>query len=171
MAKPPPRDYVDVVPFTQRIEIAPIGVVRSPHRERHGTPRQAVVHADAEVRPGERATVALFPERIPPEAVRDLAAFSHVWVVAWLHLNQGWNAQVVPPRGPRVPRSTLATRAPHRPNPIGLSAARLLEVDGLELHFERLDLLDGTPVLDVKPYVPYADRITDANDGWLEEVD
>lgn len=166
---------MDAVPFADRIEMRAIGRVRSPFRERHGTPRQAVTEPDpwapVEPLPDSKARIELFADRVPAEAVRDLAGFSHVWVLSWLHLNRGWNPQVVPPRGPRVRRSTLATRAPHRPNPIGLSAARLVAVDGLCLTFERLDLLDGTPVLDLKPYVPYADAFVDATAGWLQELD
>lgn len=94
-----------------------------------------------------------------------------MWIVSWLHLNKHWNPTVVPPRGPRVRRGVLATRAPHRPNQIGLSALRLVGVEGHRLHVEGLDLLDGTPVLDIKPYIPYADAFPDARSGWLDTLD
>ena len=72
------------------------------------------------------------------------------------------------PPGETEARSLFATRAPHRPNSIGLSAARVVGVEGLRVHVERIDLLDGTPVIDIKPYVPYADAFADAHAGWLD---
>lgn len=150
--------------------VRPIGVIRSPHEERHGTPRQAAVGADPSLRPDEAARVELFAALVPEEAVRDLAGFDYVWILAWLHLNHGWRPTVVPPRGAPIARSLFATRAPHRPNPIALSAARITRVEGLVVHLERVDLLDGTPVLDLKPYVPAFDAFPDAREGWLDEV-
>src|SRR4029078_3806186 len=100
-------------------------------------------------------------DHIPVIALGGLEAFGHIWVISWLHLNTSWNPTVIPPRGPKVRRGVLATRAPHRPNPIGLSALKLVRVQGRVLHVLGLDLLDGTPVLDVKPYVPYADAFPD----------
>ena len=78
---------------------------------------------------------------------------------------------MVPPRGPRTKRGVLATRSPHRPNAIGLSAVELLSVEGRRLHLRGVDLLDGTPILDIKPYVPYADAFPDSSAGWIEGVD
>ena len=75
-----------------------------------------------------------------------------------------------PPRGARVRRGLFATRSPDRPNPIGLSAVQLVRVDGLRLHVRGVDLLDGTPILDIKPYVPYADAFPDARAGWIDEL-
>jgi tRNA-Thr(GGU) m(6)t(6)A37 methyltransferase TsaA len=109
-----------------------------------------------------------------PAAVRGLDGFEMVWVLAWMHLNHGWSEEVVPPgEDPKRPKGLLATRAPHRPNPIALSALRLLEVEvrveGVRLHVERCDLLDGTPILDIKPYVPYADAFAGVRAGWLDD--
>ncbi|HKI60273.1 MAG TPA: tRNA (N6-threonylcarbamoyladenosine(37)-N6)-methyltransferase TrmO, partial [Mariprofundaceae bacterium] len=95
----------------------------------------------------------------------------HIWVIYWMHLNQGWNPLVIPPRGPKTKRGVLATRAPHRPNSIGLSVVRLLKVEGRELTIAAHDMLDGTPVLDIKPYLPYADALPEATHGWLDEVE
>jgi tRNA-Thr(GGU) m(6)t(6)A37 methyltransferase TsaA len=173
MARPiPPKHYASEAAFPERIQLRPIGVVRSPHKERHGTPRQAVLAADPALRPDEGAVLELFPEVLGEAAVRDLAGVEMIWVLAWMHLDQGWSDEVVPPgEDPRRPKSLLATRAPHRPNPIALSAVRLVRVDGLRLHVERCDLLDGTPILDVKPYVPYADAFPNARAGWLDGRD
>ena len=92
----------------------------------------------------------------PTAAFRDLAGFERLWLVFVFHRSQGWKAEVRPPRGGGK-RSVLATRSPHRPNAIGLSAVELVAVDGRALQVRGIDLLDGTPILDIKPYVPYAD--------------
>ncbi|MEO1094024.1 MAG: tRNA (N6-threonylcarbamoyladenosine(37)-N6)-methyltransferase TrmO [Cyanobacteria bacterium J06638_28] len=146
----------------------PIGIVRSPYTERHGTPRQSQLStAPANYEPAI-ARIELFPDRIPPEALRDLDGFEYLWVIAWLHLNKHWNPTVIPPRGPRIRRGTLATRAPHRPNPLGLSATRILKVEGQMIHVAGIDLLDQTPVLDIKPYVPYCDAFPNAQSGYVD---
>jgi tRNA (adenine37-N6)-methyltransferase len=142
-------------PFTVR----PIGVVRSPFREKVEAPRQAIVARDV---PG---TLVLHPEH--EHALADLAGFERIWVLFWFHLAEGSRAKVLPPRS-EVRRGVFATRSPHRPNPIGLSAVRLERIEGLVLYVRDLDLLDGTPVLDLKPYLPYADAFPDATAGWLE---
>jgi tRNA-Thr(GGU) m(6)t(6)A37 methyltransferase TsaA len=100
------------------------------------------------------------------DAISDLASFDRIWVLFWFHLNEGWRPKVLPPRSDRR-RGVLATRSPHRPNPLGLSAVRLLSIEGLTLHVGDLDILDGSPVFDIKPYVAYADAFPDAGTGWL----
>ena len=105
------------------------------------------------------------------QALADLEGFSHIWVIYWMHLNQGWNPTVVPPRGPKTRRGLFATRAPHRPNSIGLSAVRLKKIEGRTLYVEGHDMLDATPVLDIKPYIPFTDAHPDATSGWLAEAD
>lgn len=168
----PPKFYAEDASIPENITLTPIGVVRSPHKERHGTPRQAVLAADPAHRAHEHTTIELFDAILSPHAVEDLVGFEYIWVIAWLHLNHGWRNKVnVPGEGKTTRRSLLATRAPHRPNPIGLSAVRLHAVHGLTLELERCDLLDGTPVLDIKPYVPYADAFPAAKAGWLDERD
>lgn len=76
----------------------------------------------------------------------------------------------MPPRGPRQKRGVLATRSPHRPNPIGLSALTLVAVEGSNLRVRGVDILDGTPILDIKPYVPYADAFPDSRAGWIDAI-
>lgn len=164
----PPKFYTDDAAFPSRIECTPIGVVHSPHKERHGTPRQATLAGKPELRPEEAATLQLFDTVLSTDAVADLPSFEYIWVITWLHLNHGYNNKVTPPGESRA-RGLLSTRAPHRPNPIGLSAVRLTKVEGLTLHVERIDALDGTPILDIKPYVPYADAFADARAGWVTE--
>jgi tRNA (adenine37-N6)-methyltransferase len=146
----------------ETVDMRPIGTVHSPYKERFAAPRQPAGDVEAEIH--------LLPTEAMRLALQDLDRFSHIWIIYWMHLNQGWNPTVIPPREPRVRRGILATRAPHRPNPIGLSAVRLLGIEGTVLRIRGLDMLDGTPVLDIKPYLPYADTIADANSGWLEDA-
>lgn len=146
-----------------QIDMQAIGVVHSSYHERFSTPRQATLDNP------EPAQIHLNAGLNFEQAVKDLDGFSHVWVIYWMHLNTGWNPTVMPPRGPKVRRGLFSTRAPHRPNSIGLSAVRLKSISGRILHIEGHDMLDGTPVLDIKPYIPYADSIADASSGWLDE--
>lgn len=149
-------------PDPQRpITLTPIGVVHSPLVERADAPRQPRIPGTAEGR------VELFAGHGYEDALLDLDQWDHIWLVFLFHHNVDYRPKVQPPRS-AVKRGVLSTRAPYRPNPIGLSAVRLLRVEGLTLHVAGLDLLDGTPVLDVKPYVPYADSIPHANHGWLD---
>jgi tRNA-Thr(GGU) m(6)t(6)A37 methyltransferase TsaA len=147
------------------VTFRPIGVVASPYHRRFGTPQQATaVGSDAD------AVLRLDPALIPEAALVDVAGFERLWVLAWLDRGDGWSPQVMPPRGPRVRRGVFATRSPDRPNPIGLSLVTLVRVEGVDLHVRGIDLLDGTPILDVKPYVPYADAFPNARAGWIDEV-
>jgi len=171
MPKLPPKDYVESVDWPQTVTLQPIGWVRSPYTERHGTPRQSQLsHPPADYEPAI-ARIELFEDIVPAIALKDLAGFDYLWVIAWLHLNQHWNPTVMPPRGPRVRRGTLATRAPHRPNPLGLSATRILSVEGNVIHVTGIDFLDRTPVLDIKPYVPYCDAFPQAKAGYVDAAE
>jgi len=146
------------------IDMQAIGVVHSSYRERFATPRQPVLDEP------QAAEIRLNAGLNFHQALQDLGGFSHIWVIYWMHLNKGWNPTVIPPRGPKIRRGLFATRAPHRPNSIGLSAVRLIKIEAETLHIEGHDMLDGTPVLDIKPYLPYADAITTASSGWLDEA-
>ena len=97
-----------------------------------------------------------------------LAEFERIWCLFVFHLNHGYGLKVRSPREPGRARGLFATRAPHRPAPIGLSCLRVTALEGREIHVLGLDILDGTPVLDIKPYVPYADAFPEARAGWLE---
>ena len=165
-----PQDHTSNAPHLERVECEVIGYVRSPYRERFGTPRQPTVTAQVLEDRALDATIELVPGQNFEQAVQDLDGFQYIWVVAWLHLNEHWKPTVTPPRGPKERRGLFATRSPHRPNPIGLSALKLIKVDGRVLHVRGIDLLDGTPVLDIKPYVPYADAFPDAKAGWLDDI-
>jgi len=151
--------------FTYR----PIGILRSPYARRIDAPHQGTVVAGTET--GEVASATLELEAgLDERVLKDLAGFDRIWLIFAFHLSEGWKATVKPPRGgPK--RGVLATRSPHRPNSIGLSAVQLVRVEGRTLHLRGVDLLDGTPVLDIKPYVPYADAFPEAKAGWIDEMD
>ncbi len=104
-------------------------------------------------------------------ALRDLDGFERIWVIFLFHENAGWRPTTrppVPPKGKdRV--GTFASRSPYRPNPIGLSCVRLIKVDGLTLYVDEADLLNETPILDIKPYIPMADAFPNAKAGWVED--
>jgi tRNA (adenine37-N6)-methyltransferase len=139
--------------------VRPIGFARSPFREKADAPRQAALSPDAAAR------IEILPEH--ERALDDLDGFDRIWVIFWFDRAEGRGAsKVLPPRS-RKKRGVFATRSPHRPNPIGLSAVRLDRVDGLVLHVRGVDFIDGTPVLDIKPYIPYADAFPEAKVGWL----
>lgn len=164
---PGERDYRDAVPFPDTVELRPIARVVCAFTERHGTPRQPGVRmGPKEVGDGTGQVVLL--DHIDPSAAKDLASFDRIWLVSWMHLNGPRHKPLVrPPRGgPK--RGVLATRAPHRPNPIALSCVELLRVEGRVLDVRGLDLIDGTPILDIKPYIAEFDAFPDASRGWLD---
>ena len=102
------------------------------------------------------------------QALEDLQGIERIWLIYVFHHNTThWKPKVLPPRGSTTKIGVFATRAPYRPNPIGISCVKLLKVEGLKLTVEGADLLDGTPILDIKPYLPYADAFPDSKTGWL----
>jgi tRNA (adenine37-N6)-methyltransferase len=152
-------------PELKTLTLHPIGTVRTGFAAKDEAPRQAVVADTVE------AVIELFPDRNLEHAVEDLAGWERIWVIYWFHRNPGWRPKVLPPRSTTGRKGVLATRSPHRPNPLGLSTVQLLRVDGLTLHVRGADMIDGTPVLDIKPYVAYSDAFTDSGDGWLGQKD
>ncbi|WP_136515414.1 tRNA (N6-threonylcarbamoyladenosine(37)-N6)-methyltransferase TrmO [Geomonas edaphica] len=151
--------------FTYR----PIGTLRSPYARRIDAPHQGTVVAGTQTGTPALATLEL-EEWLDEKAIQDLEGFERLWLIFAFHLSEGWRSSVKPPRGgPK--RGVLATRSPHRPNSIGLSAVELVGIEGKTLHLRGVDLLDGTPVLDIKPYVPYADAFPHAKAGWIDELD
>ncbi len=143
----------------------PIGIVRSCFTEKFGTPRQPGLVPEA------GAEIVLSPPYHVEEAVRGLSSFSHLWIVFVFHRNRSWSPTVRPPRlGGNRRIGVFASRSGFRPNPVGMSAVRLEKIvresGSCRLRISGGDLIDGTPVLDVKPYVPYADRICNAEGGF-----
>jgi tRNA-Thr(GGU) m(6)t(6)A37 methyltransferase TsaA len=151
------------VEMEARLVLDPIGYVSSPLATKVQAARQPRAAADAPAR------IELLPGRNFEHALEDLARWERIWVIFWFHQNAGWRPKVLPPRSTTGKKGVFATRSPHRPNPIGMSVVRLERVDGLTLHIRDSDMLDGTPVLDLKPYVAYTDAHPEAGNGWLEE--
>jgi tRNA (adenine37-N6)-methyltransferase len=147
------------------LTLKPIGFVRSGKGEKFEA-RHQPLESEPEVHLLEWADPSAMRD-----AVRDLDGFSRIWIVWWFHRNHTWRPLVLPPRGSARRRGVLATRSPHRPNPIGLSAVRLLGVEPGRLLLGATDLVDGTPVLDVKPYIPKYDAFPDERSGWMEAVE
>ena len=155
---------------TQNISLTPIGKVNSPYKQKFVIPRQANL-ASAAI-----GTIELNKEFTDFDCLRGMNQFTHLWVIYFLHktASQGWSATVQPPRlGGKKKVGVFSSRAAFRPNPIGISAVKYIE------HFKKdrsiyikisgMDLLDGTPVLDIKPYIPYADSLPNANGGYASE--
>lgn len=143
---------------------SPIGRVRSPNRYKFEAARQGVfAHNEGEI--------GLFPGFGYEQALEDLSGFERIWVLFVFHLNRNWNPKVSPPVvGDQQRFGLFATRSPYRPNPVGMSCVELESIDGLTLHIRNHDFLDGTPVLDLKPYIPRADSFPDSRAGWLDRV-
>lgn len=148
----------------------PIAHIRSDFPEKFGIPRQSGLV------PETVAQVVFLPEYREEEAFRGIEGFSHLWLL-WIfseNKRQHWRPTVRPPRlGGNTRLGVFATRSPYRPNPIGLSCVRLLRLEHTEegpvLVVSGADLMDGTPILDVKPYLPYADAVSDARGGFTDD--
>lgn len=148
--------------------VQPIGLVHSCYREKFGIPRQPGLVKSA------RGAIELLPPCDREEMFKALETFSHIWLQFLFHeaVADGWRPTVRPPwLGGQQRVGLFASRSPHRPNFLGLSVVRYLgirkEKGGLFLDIAELDLLDGTPVLDIKPYVPYSDRVEEASNGFV----
>jgi len=138
----------------------PIGTIRSPFTDPAGMPIQP---AGAK---GVRGTVVI--EEKYREGLRDLEGFSRIILIYAFHRSDGYSLVVIPFLD-TVPHGVFATRAPKRPNAIGLSVVRLVAVNGNDLTVEDIDILDGTPLLDIKPYVPAFDAFPDEKAGWFDQ--
>jgi len=143
------------------MKVKPIGIIHSPFQQAAGTP----------IRPraakGAEATVEVFNEYLP--GLKDLAGFERIWLLYWFDQAKFEECDlVVKPHLDDTRRGVFATRAPARPNPIGLSAVRLLEARGNLLRVRDVDILDGTPLLHIKPYFPQFDCFKVARSGWLK---
>lgn len=138
--------------------MTPIGVIRSPH----------AVPADAPIQPrfakGAKGRIELRPDLA--EGLRDLGGFSHIIILYYMHRTEGYSLKVKPYLDDHE-RGLFATRAPRRPNPIGLSVVRLERIEGHVLHVRDIDAVDGSPLLDIKPYVPPFEPSEEIKIGWL----
>ncbi len=144
-----------------RIQYEPIGIISSPFTDLRDMPIQPTGRVSA---PGFADIFSEFTE-----GLKDLEGFSHVIILYHLHKSRRVDLTVTPFLDDE-PRGIFATRAPTRPNPIGLSVVELKRIEGSRLHLSNLDILDGTPILDIKPYVPEFDKHQVYRIGWLEQA-
>lgn len=142
------------------IKYKPIGIIHSSFKEPKGTPIQSAAAK------GVDGTVEVVPDYV--EGLKDLEGFSHIILVYHFHLSKTSSLKVKPYMDNQI-HGVFATRAPSRPNPIGISVVRLISVEGNTLHIQDVDIVDGTPLLDIKPYVPEFDTRDVKKEGWLRK--
>lgn len=157
----------------EQVQMNVIARMKSDFSTKFGIPRQSGL-VDA-----LQSTIVFEPEYRNPDALRGLDEYSHLWII-WQFsesVRDSWSATVRPPRlGGNTRMGVFATRSPFRPNPLGLSCVRILSIEktqdcGTVIHVSGADLMDGTPILDIKPYVPYSDCKSDALGGFTDTVD
>jgi len=136
------------------VTLTPIGVIRTPFPDKASAPRQPAAAK------GARGRIELFTDARLEHALQDLSSFEFIWLIFHFHLSRCFRGKVLPPRS-LTRRGVFATRAPHRPNPIGMSLVRLKRIEAPCLDVLDVDMIDETPLLDIKPYLPYADVAPD----------
>ena len=143
----------------------PIGYVRTSSRYRYEAPRQPAFS-------GTEAMIEFIPGNSYEAAAKDLAGFDRIWVIFCFHLNTDhWNPFVRPPVSPDGGKyGVFATRSPHRPNPIGMSCVEVISIEKKGIRIRNSDMLDGTPVFDIKPYIPEVDAFPDSRAGWHDRI-
>ena len=144
------------------MQLKPIGVIHSPFTRSEGTPIQSALAEGAE------GIAVLESEYL--EGLKDLEGFERVWLLYWFDRAASGSELIVTPYIEDAPHGVFATRAPARPNPIGMSPVRLLSAEGNILRLADVDILDGTPLLDIKPYVPRFDCFQTTRNGWFDAV-
>ncbi len=153
-----------------KFEFLPIAYAQTLFKDRFAVPRQPGLAEDA------KGLIKFNKDPDLKTALRRLDEFSHLWIIFVFHEHGGkkWKPSVRPPRlGGSEKVGVLSSRSPHRPNPIGISAVKIEKIDldakgGPEIYVDGIDLIDGTPILDIKPYIKYADSIPEAHAGWAE---
>jgi len=148
--------------MTQKITFKPVGVIHTPFKPGDNVPIQPSRGRDIEGR------IAIYPEFVP--ALKDLEMFSHVYLITYLHHSKSFKLQTIPYHDTAV-RGLFSTRSPHRPNPIGLSIVRVKSVEDNIIYIQDIDLMDGTPLLDIKPYIRRFDDHEDVRCGWLDRIE
>lgn len=142
------------------IKYKPIGIIHSPFKEPKGTPIQPKAAKDID------GSVEIFPEYA--EGLKDIEGFSHIILIYHFHLVKKPSLKVKPFMDNQI-RGVFSTRAPSRPNPIGISVVRVVKIEGNTIYIRDVDIVDGTPLLDIKPYVPKFDVRDVERIGWLEK--
>ena len=142
-----------------KIEFKSIGTIYSPYEKSDATPIQASVS-------DKNGVVEIFPEY--KDGLKDLDGFSHIILLYHFHQSKNFSLQVKPYLD-KAKRGLFSTRAPSRPNPIGISIVKLLRIEGTKLYIQNIDIFNGTPLLDIKPFVPNFDLQEEYQIGWLEK--
>lgn len=150
----------------ETFQFKPIGFLRSCYPDKFGVPRQSGLVAKA------YSELQILSEYQPEISLQGIDGYSHVWLQFVFHLNssQRFHAKVHPPRLAGESMGLFATRSPHRPNPIGLSLVELVKLEQNRLILAGADLVDGTPILDVKPYLPHIEALPKARGGWALDI-
>jgi tRNA-Thr(GGU) m(6)t(6)A37 methyltransferase TsaA len=143
----------------------PVGVFKCSSVERYSQPHQPQVILN------KTGVVEMIAAQNFETALEDLEGFDKIWLIFGFHKSQNWNPKVAPPRSPKTKRGLFSTRSPNRPNALGLSCVDLLEIKGLKLFVQHHDLLDETPIYDIKPYLPYCDSHPESKAGWVDEME
>ena len=143
---------------TERLELKPIGIIHSPYKDRGQIPYQGR-------RTKKISRIEVLKEF--EEGLQDIEGFSHIILIYWLHKSQGYHLLVKTPWDD-IPHGLFATRSPHRPCPLGLTVVELVARENNILKVKGLDAADGTPLLDIKPYIPGVDQRSVVKPGWLE---
>lgn len=162
----PPQTRYEQPKMNDQIVLEPIGHLRSCYPEKFGTPRQPGLVPEA------TAELEIVPSLQPELAFEGLEKFSHVWLIFGFHKNTNstYRPKVHPPRLEGKTIGVFATRSPHRPNPIGLSLVRLEKISNNTLFLSGVDLIDGTPIYDIKPYITAIESIPKAQTGWVDSA-
>ncbi|MCH1429905.1 MAG: tRNA (N6-threonylcarbamoyladenosine(37)-N6)-methyltransferase TrmO [Chlamydiales bacterium] len=147
---------------SQRLSLEAIGTFSCDSKEKYEVAKQGTLLKESQ------GTVHLHKGYNYEQALEDLKGFDRIWLLFYMHRVNSWKPKVLPPHS-FSKRSVFATRSPHRPNPIGLSCVKLLKIEGCKLYIQEHDILDGSLILDIKPYLIYSDCFSDAKQGWLDE--
>lgn len=147
-----------------KLQMESIGILHSPFQQKLGIPRQPGLAQSVE------SKIILNPKLAKEEVVRGLETFSHLWILYWCHKSESWRETIRPPRlGGKKKLGVFATRSPHRPNPIGLSVVKIKSINSdFSISIYGADVLDQTPIVDLKPYLPMWDSLPMASNGWVE---
>ncbi|MCB0368322.1 MAG: tRNA (N6-threonylcarbamoyladenosine(37)-N6)-methyltransferase TrmO [Bdellovibrionales bacterium] len=152
----------------------PIGIFKSSAVNNYDLPRQPQNQLDEESSVKlhhDSDYIELFKGHNFEQALLDLDGFSRLWVIFQFHKNENWNPMILPPRGSDKKVGVFSSRSPYRPNPIGISCLEIIQIQGLKIFVSSADILAETPILDIKPYIPYCDAFPNSKVGWLENID
>jgi tRNA-Thr(GGU) m(6)t(6)A37 methyltransferase TsaA len=144
------------------IFLEPIGIIRTPFKDKYAAPRQPFAEGII-----ARGKIVLNSGHNFEQALADLDGFEKIWLIYQFDRNKNWKPKVLPPRGSSEKRGVFATRSPHRPNPLGLSLVTLREIKGRSIYIDGVDMLDKTPIFDIKPYLPSVESYPNARTGWV----